>query len=127
MFTVSRLSDNCIGGYYDVIADYNDYGHNYSDYSDDNFSEHSNDYEFVANTGGIIALCEWLKGSSVTSLECAAPTPSVRLIVCQRPLPYLRSRLRSRARSLRDNCLGPEGGAALAEGLKGNSTLQSLE
>ena len=32
-----------------------------------------------------------------------------------------------RARSLRANQLGPEGGAALAEGLKGNSTLQVLE
>ena len=31
------------------------------------------------------------------------------------------------ARSLRFNILGPEGGAALADGLKGNSTLQSLE
>ena len=29
--------------------------------------------------------------------------------------------------SLRSNGLGPKGGAALAEGLKGNSTLQSLE
>ena len=33
----------------------------------------------------------------------------------------------SSARSLRSNGLGPKGGAALAEGLKGNSTLQSLE
>ena len=34
---------------------------------------------------------------------------------------------RSHARSLRVNHLGPEGGAALAEGLKGNTTLRSLE
>ena len=33
----------------------------------------------------------------------------------------------SSARSLRSNGLGPKGGVALAEGLKGNSTLQSLE
>ena len=52
VFTASRLSGNCIGGYYD------------------------DDYEFVANTEGIIALCEGLKGSAVTSLECAA-TPQV--------------------------------------------------
>ena len=52
MFTASRLSGNCIGGYYD------------------------DDDEFVANTEGIIALCEGLKGSSVTSLECAAATSS---------------------------------------------------
>ena len=31
------------------------------------------------------------------------------------------------ARSLRYNDLGPKGAAALAEGLKGNSTLQELE
>jgi hypothetical protein len=33
----------------------------------------------------------------------------------------------TRARSLSWNKLGPDGGAALAEGLKGNSTLQRLE
>ena len=33
----------------------------------------------------------------------------------------------SHARSLQGNDLGPKGGAELAEGLKGNSTLQSLE
>ena len=57
MFTASRLSDNLIGGYYD---DKNDY--------------------FVATTEGIIALCEGLKGSSVTLLECAA-TPKFSLFV----------------------------------------------
>ena len=60
VFTASRLSDNSIGGCYD------------------------DDGEFVANTEGIIALYEGLKGSSVTSLECAANpkcSPS-----CQRPL-----------------------------------------
>ena len=46
--------------------------------------------------------------------------------VCQRPLTPFSTHLCSHARSLRENCLGPEGGAALAEGLKGNSTLQSL-
>ena len=49
MFTASRLSGNSIGGYYD-----NDSG------------------EFVVTTEGIIALCKGLKGSVVTSLECAA-------------------------------------------------------
>ena len=39
----------------------------------------------------------------------------------QRLPPYLRSR------SLVCNVLGPEGGAAVAEGLKGNSTLEVLE
>ena len=99
VFTASRLSDNSIGGCYD------------------------DDGEFVANTEGIIALYEGLKGSSVTSLECAANpkcSPS-----CQRPLtPH---HLCPPPRSLWGNNLGPEGGAALAEGLRGNSTLQSLK
>ena len=74
---------------------------------------------------GITKLCEGLKGSAVTSLECAAAQECS--LSCQRPLTPLSSHLRSRARSLRQNDLGPEGGAALAEGLKGNSTLRSLE
>ena len=61
VFTASRLSDNSIGGCYD------DNG------------------EFVANTEGIIALREGLKGSSVTALECAA-NPKCCLPSCQRPL-----------------------------------------
>jgi len=72
---------------------------------------------------GITKLCEALKGSAVTSLKCAA-APRVS---CQRPLTLLTTHLRSRARSLSWNGLGPEGGAALAEGLKGNTTLQSLK
>ena len=43
------------------------------------------------------------------------------------PIDTLSPRLRSHARSLSFNDLGPKGGAALAEGLKGNTTLQSLE
>ena len=54
------------------------------------------------------------------------PAPG-RSLFCQRPLTRLSTHLCSHARSLRDNRLGPEGAAALAEGLKGNSTLQSLE
>ena len=46
------LEGNDLGGYYDE------------------------DDEFFATTEGIIALCEGLKGSAVTSLECAA-TPQV--------------------------------------------------
>ena len=34
---------------------------------------------------GITKLCEGLKGSAVTSLECATPRPE-RLLSCQRPL-----------------------------------------
>ena len=45
------LEGNDLGGYYDE------------------------DDEFFATTEGIIALCEGLKGSAVTSLGCAAATP----------------------------------------------------
>ena len=74
---------------------------------------------------GITKLCEGLKGSSVTSLECAAALKC--LLSCQRPLTCLSTRLCSHSRSLCYNDLGPKGAAALAEGLKGNSTLQSLK
>ena len=74
---------------------------------------------------GITKLCEGLKGSTVTSLRFAAAP--VCLPFCQRPLTLVNTSLRSRARSLQGNRLGPEGGAALAEGIKGNSTLRSLE
>ena len=43
------------------------------------------------------------------------------------PLDNLSTHLCSHARSLRSSRLGPKGAAALAEGLKGNSTLRSLE
>ena len=43
------------------------------------------------------------------------------------PLDTPQHPLRSRARSLRDNKLGLKGGAALADGLKGNSTLKELK
>ena len=56
-FPASRLGGNLIGGYYD---DEND--------------------KFVATTEGIIALCEGLKGSSVSLLECAA-IPKLSLFV----------------------------------------------
>ena len=72
----------------------------------------------------IIKLFEVLKGSSVTSLGCAAwcvfafVSALLDIMYAPHPLPY--------TRSLAANFLGPDGGAALAEGLKGNSTLQSL-
>jgi hypothetical protein len=56
-----------------------------------------------------------------------ARTEPERSRFCQRPLTLLTTHLRSRARSLSWTKLGPAGAAALAEGLKGNSTLQSLE
>ena len=73
---------------------------------------------------GITKLCEGLKESALTSLKCAA-APSFCFVSA--PIDTLSIHLRSRARSMRANNLGPQGGAALAEGLKGNNTLQSLE
>ena len=74
---------------------------------------------------GITKLCEGLKGSAVTSLKCAA-RPGVFAFVSA-PIDTPQHRPRSHARSFSRNGLGPGGGAALAEGLKGNTTLQSLE
>ena len=42
-------------------------------------------------------------------------------------LTQLSTHLQPHPRSIGHNELGPEGGAAFAEGLKGNSMLQSLE
>ena len=74
---------------------------------------------------GASALAAVLNKTMITNLKCAAALECS--LLCQRPLTLLNTRLRSRARSLRDNKLGPEGGAALAEGLKGNSTLKELK
>ena len=63
--TTLELGDNNIGGQYDKKC------------------------QFVSNTEGIIALCEGLKGSAVTSLECAAAPKC--LPFCQRPLTLLSS------------------------------------
>ena len=79
---------------------------------------HYDSGNFVATTEGIIALCEGLKGSSVTSLECAA-NPKCSPF-CQRPLTGTCS-LTAPAQppsSLFWNNIGPEGASALAAVLK---------
>ena len=74
---------------------------------------------------GASALAAILKETMIANLKCAAaPYYSIS---CQRPLTLLNTSLHTRARSLRNTNLGPEGAAALAEGLKGNSTLQVLK
>ena len=80
----------------------------------------------VNNIGaeGASALAAILKETQITNLRCAAALECSPF--CQRPLTRLTTCLHH-ARSLRDNELGPKGAAALAEGLKGNSTLQSLK
>ena len=60
----------------------------------------------------------------ISHLEYAAARYS---LLRQRPLTALSTRPCSHARSLSENGLSSEGGAALAEGLKGNTTLQSLK
>ena len=75
---------------------------------------------------GASALAAVLKETQIQKLECAAAPE--RSLFCQRPLTRLTTHLRTPPRcSLVDNRLGPEGAAAIAEGLKGNTTLQSLK
>ena len=69
---------------------------------------------------GATALATILKDTRITGLKCAAPECSLS---CQRLL----TRLCSHARSLFPNKLGPDGAAALVEGLKGNTALHSLK
>ena len=75
-------------------------------------------------TEGITKLCEGLKGSAVTSLKCAATRVRFRLSA---PIDTPYHQPHSSARSLGGNRLGPKGAAALAEVLKGNSTLHLLQ
>ena len=74
---------------------------------------------------GASALAAILKETMISNLECAAAQWCS--LLCQRPLARLGTHLCSHARSLRRNGLGTEGGAALAEVIKGNSRLQLLE
>ena len=74
---------------------------------------------------GVIVLSKLLSSAAApTSLKCAAARV---FAFVSAPIDTLSIRLRSRARSLQGNWLSPQGGAALAEGIKGNTTLQSLE
>ena len=99
VFTASRLGGNCICGYYD------------------------DDDEFVANTEGLIALCEGLKGSAVTSLECAA-TPQVFAFLSA-PIdtpPFLGSLANNLFCGLEgDGTYTAEGITTLCEALKGSA------
>jgi len=72
------------------------------------------------------ALAAVLKETQITDLRCAAPQ-SVFTLVLSANLHYTRHHSNSAARSLRNSRLGPHGAFAFAQGLKGNSTLQSLE
>ena len=62
--------------------------------------------------------------TATTVKYAAAPK---RSLLCQRPLALLTIPAPPSVHSLENNWLGPEGGAALAEGLKGNSMLQVLK
>ena len=83
----------------------------------------------MVDLSGVMALAACLpEWKSLTSLKCAAATPKC-LLFCQRPLTLLSTCASILcACSLRANYLGSQGAlAALTKGLKGNSTLQSLE
>ena len=82
-------------------------------------------FDSYIGDNGASALAAVLKETQITILKCASASECSFL--SQRPLTSLSTHLCSRARSLNNTGLGPEGGAALAEGLKGNSTLRFLE
>jgi hypothetical protein len=72
----------------------------------------------------IIASC--IKGNGVLKeLECAAAPE--RLLSCQGPLTLLTILASPSVHSLQGNRLSPKTVAALAQGLKGNSTLRVLK
>jgi len=74
---------------------------------------------------GAIALAAILNKTKITNLKCAA-APEFAFVSTPLDTTHHHSPL-SRARSLEENHLGPKGGAALADGLKGNSTLKELK
>ena len=82
---------------------------------------------------GFLKLAEALPHSQLTSLRWPTRPLNLAWTLClclslrQQPLtrPFLSSSFC--CRSLRDNLMGAKGGAAIAEGLKGNTTLRSLE
>ena len=76
---------------------------------------------------GITKLCEGLKGSAVTSLKCAAAPKAFAFVSAPADTPDLTIPTLLLAPSLYYNRIGDQGAIALAEGLKGNSTLQSLK
>jgi hypothetical protein len=74
---------------------------------------------------GASSLAAVLKETKITELQCAA-APECSLS-CQRPLTLPTIPAPPSVHSLQSNHLGPKGGAALVDGLKGNSTLQVLK
>ena len=91
-FAASSLRDNGFGGYYD------------------------DEDTFISTTEGITALCEGLKGSAVTSLECAAAQTiyfCVKDQLARLPSHHPHSVLRFY--SLGFNDIGAEGVTKLAE------------
>ena len=74
---------------------------------------------------GATALAAVLNETNITNLKCAAAPEGFTFLSA--PIDTPQHRPRSHARRLSWNGLGLEEGAALAEALKGNTTLQSLE
>ena len=91
------------------------------------FCAHSIGYNELGPEGGS-ALAEGIKGnSSLTSLKYRLLDTRTQIVFAFLSAPIDRKANTFCARSIGFNNLGPEGGAAIAEGLKGNSTLTSLE
>eukprot|EP00964_Phaeocystis_antarctica_P098805 scaffold64767_cov56-Phaeocystis_antarctica.AAC.1 len=83
------------------------------------------DDKLGALSASFIASC--IKTSRVLiELKCAAAAPGVRSCV-NAPLTLLTIPAPPSVHSLENNSLGPEWGAALAEGVKGSATLQVLK
>ena len=75
---------------------------------------------------GATALAAIINETKITHLRCAAIPVAFAFVSA--PIDTLTAPAsRSHVRSLVKNNLGPKGGAALAEGLTGNTTLQSIK
>ena len=71
---------------------------------------------------GVFKLVETLPQTKLTSLKCVPRLEPRCSLLCQGPLTFAHTS----CGSLDFNRLHPEGGAAIAEGLKGNTTLKEL-
>ena len=85
---------------------------------------HSLRYNNIGDKG-VSALAAILKKTQISNLECAATRVFAFVSAPIDTAHYIPTE--PHPRSLARNQLGPEGGVALAEGLKGNSMLQSLK
>ena len=84
------------------------------------------EHKGVGEPGAIVLSKLLPSAAALTSLKCAC-RPKAAFAFVSAPVDTPHHQPHSSARSLQGTSLGPKGGAAIAEGLKGNSTLQSLK